>query len=84
MQGALLLVLFQVSHALEHALTDRAEGNLKRLFDRVPDQAVLVDLDAQGAPQIAAARQVPAASVDVGSDMLVKPGEQVSLLRNTR
>ena len=33
MQGALLLVLFQVSHTVEHMLTSRATGDLRALFE---------------------------------------------------
>ena len=32
-QGALLLVLFQVSHTVEHMLTSRATGDLRALFE---------------------------------------------------
>lgn len=78
-QGALLLVLFQVSHTVEHVLTKRAQGNLKNLFDRVPDEAVLVELDQDGTPVISDARNVPASQVVPGNNMLVRPGQQVAL-----
>ena len=84
LQGALLLVLFQVSHTVEHVLTERARGNLRSLFDRIPDRAVVVQLDDQGSPAIAGAQEVPAAQVAVGSNMLVRPGQQVRGLRRAR
>ena len=76
-------MLFQVSHTVEHVLTERARGNLRSLFDRIPDRAVVVQLDAQGSPAIAGAQEVPAAEVAVGSNMLVRPGQQVWTLRRT-
>ena len=44
LQGALLLVLFQTSHALEHLLTHKAQGNLTALYDTIPTSAVLVEV----------------------------------------
>lgn len=37
-QGALLLLLFQLSHILEEKFTARAQGSLERLFANLPDQ----------------------------------------------
>lgn len=76
-QGALLLVLFQVSHTVEHQLTDRATGSLQTLFDSIPDSATLVELGATGEPDMDQQRQVQAADVQLEQTMLVKPGEQV-------
>lgn len=76
-QGALLLVLFQVSHTVEHRLTDRATGSLQTLFDSIPDSATLVELGADGEPDMDKQRQLPAADVALEQTMLVKPGEQV-------
>lgn len=44
LEGALLLVLFQTSHALEHALADKARGNLQALYNAVPDTATIIDV----------------------------------------
>ncbi len=77
MQGALLLVLFQGSHMVEHVLTHRAQGDLRSLFNRVPDTAVLVDMKADGSPNLAETRRLPVQDVPVGSMMLIRPGEQV-------
>ncbi|GAB4823392.1 hypothetical protein N2152v2_010438 [Parachlorella kessleri] len=79
-EGALLLVLFQTSHTLEHLLTHRAQGNLAELYDTIPTSAVLVQVGGPGgAPELGSARQVTAGEVAVGNHMLVKPGEQVPL-----
>ncbi|KAL4859036.1 putative cadmium/zinc-transporting ATPase HMA1 [Chlorella vulgaris] len=79
LEGALLLVLFQSSHALEHLLTERAQGNLAALYDAIPKEAVLVSVDGDGSPDLASAHSVLAADVEVGAHLLVKPGEQVPL-----
>jgi cation transport ATPase len=79
LEGALLLVLFQVSHTVEHKLTDQAQGNLRTLFDSIPESATVVELDGDGEPVMDSQRQVAAADVRIGSTMLVKPGEQVPL-----
>jgi cation-transporting P-type ATPase J len=76
-QGALLLVLFQVSHTVEHRLTHRAQGSLQTLFDSIPESATLVELGADSEPDMDRQRQVKAADVRLGQTMLVKPGEQV-------
>ncbi|KAF8062959.1 HMA1 [Scenedesmus sp. PABB004] len=59
-EGALLLLLFRVSHLLEDRLTAKAAGGLQRLFDSVPDTAALVEVEPSGAPRAATARQVRA------------------------
>uniref|UniRef100_A0A383V263 P-type ATPase A domain-containing protein n=1 Tax=Tetradesmus obliquus TaxID=3088 RepID=A0A383V263_TETOB len=78
-EGALLLLLFRVSHLLEDRLTERAAGSLQRLFDSVPDTASMVEVDDGGAPRVATTQQVPAESVALGQHVLVRPGEQVPL-----
>jgi len=76
-QGALLLVLFHTSHAVEHALTARARGGLGALAARIPAVATAVDAPAPGAePDLASAREVPVGDVAVGQLTLVRPGEQ--------
>jgi heavy metal translocating P-type ATPase len=79
LEGALLLVLFQTSHAVEHLLTAKAQGNLQALYDAIPDHADIVQLDAVGAPLIESAQRVIATQVALGDIMLVKPGTQVPL-----
>lgn len=70
-------MLFQVSHVLEHKLTDQAQGNLQSLFDAAPEHATLVQLHPDGSPDMAQLQKAKAKGVAVGSNMLVRPGEQV-------
>eukprot|EP00889_Picochlorum_renovo_P000499 jgi/Picre1/27529/NNA_000496.t1 len=79
LEGALLLVLFQTSHAVEHMLTDKARGSLKALFESVPDHADLILLNSNGDPDMSSLRHVRARDVAVGEVLLVKPGCQVPL-----
>ncbi|KAI8469228.1 MAG: hypothetical protein J3K34DRAFT_459478 [Monoraphidium minutum] len=79
-EGALLLLLFRVSHLLEAKLTEAAGGNLARLFDSVPSRATLVEVDGEsGAPRAAGATEVAASSITLGQHVLVRPGEAVPL-----
>lgn len=78
MQGALLLVLFEGSHVLEHKLTGEAQGNLQALFDATPEHATLVELNQDRAPDMTKLQKAKARDVAVGSNMLIRPGEQVS------
>jgi hypothetical protein len=59
LQGALLLLLFRGSHQLEHRLTEKAAGGLQRLFDSVPDRAVVVEVEeGSNAPKVATSQEV--------------------------
>ena len=79
LEGALLLVLFQTSHAVEHLLTAKAQGNLQALYNTIPDHAEIVRMGADGVPIMATAQRIPAESVGIGEVMLVKAGCQVPL-----
>jgi cation transport ATPase len=76
-QGAWLLVLFNVSHAVEHHVTEAAQGGLKDLLERAPQTAALIDVKADGSPDYATERTVNAAEIRVGDTILVRPGQQV-------
>ena len=76
-QGALLMVLFESSHVLEHKLTDQAQGNLQALFDATPEHATLVQLKPDKSPDMAKLQNAKARDVAVGSNMLIRPGQQV-------
>lgn len=76
-QGALLLLLFNLSHELEDWLTAAARGNLNSLFEGVPTSATLVEVNAAGQPDSASERTVPVETVDVGQYILVKAGQEV-------
>ena len=79
LEGALLLVLFQTSHAVEHMLTDKAQGSLKTLFDSIPDHADIIELKEDGSPDMSTMRHAECTDVHVGDVVLVKPGCQVPL-----
>ena len=79
LEGALLLVLFQTSHAVEHMLTEKAQGSLKTLFDSIPDHADVIELKEDGTPDLSAMNHVECKDVRVGEVVLVKPGCQVPL-----
>lgn len=80
LEGALLLVLFQTSHSLEHALTAKARGNLKALDQAIPHHAELVTLSKEsGQPEMHSTRSVPVKEVEIGQLVAVKPGTQVPL-----
>jgi heavy metal translocating P-type ATPase len=68
--GALLIVIFATSGALEALATKRTEDSVRALLDLAPDQAVL--LDADGDEQL-----VDAAALVIGDEVLVRPGERL-------
>lgn len=71
-------MLFQASHTVEHILTARAAGDLKALFEGIPETATTVEMDLHGEPEMGTQHQELAAGVRVGTTILVKPGETVS------
>ncbi|MCX2715757.1 heavy metal translocating P-type ATPase [Mycolicibacterium sp. J2] len=68
--GALLIVIFATSGALEDVSTRRTEDSVRALLDLAPEQAVR--LDERGAEEIVAAAQLA-----VGDIVLVRPGERI-------
>lgn len=68
--GALLIVIFATSGALEELATRRTEDSVQGLLDLAPEEAVLVD-DA------GMQRPVDATALTVGDVVLVRPGERV-------
>lgn len=79
LEGALLLVLFQTSHAVEHMLTEKAQGSLRTLFDSVPDHADVITMNSNGDPDMTTLVHVEAKDVEIDQIVLVKPGCQVPL-----
>jgi cation-transporting P-type ATPase J len=69
--GALLIVIFATSGALEAVATRRTEDSVRGLLDLAPDRATL--LTAQGTEQ-----QINAADLAVGDEILIRPGERIS------
>jgi cobalt/nickel-transporting P-type ATPase D len=69
--GALLIVIFATSGALEDGATKRTEDSVKGLLTLAPDRATRIDTD--GTEQ-----SVDAGDVEVGDLVIVRPGERVS------
>lgn len=69
--GALLIVIFATSGALEDAATKRTEDSVKGLLDLAPDRAVRVDNDG-------IEETVNAKDLRVGDIVSVRPGERLS------
>lgn len=68
--GALLIVIFATSGALEDVATKRTADSVEGLLDLTPDRAVVVDDGGE--------RVVPAAALVVGDRVVVRPGERIS------
>jgi cation-transporting P-type ATPase J len=68
--GALLIVIFATSGALEAVATRRTKDSVRGLLDLAPDQATI--LTPQGDE-----RRVNAADLAVGDEILVRPGERI-------
>jgi cobalt/nickel-transporting P-type ATPase D len=69
--GALLIVIFATSGALEDVATKRTEDSVEGLLDLAPDRAVVIEDEGHE-------RMVPAAELAVGDRVLVRPGERIS------
>ncbi|MCV7411469.1 metal-transporting ATPase [Mycobacterium florentinum] len=67
--GALLIVIFATSGALEDAATKRTEDSVTGLLDLAPDRAVRIDADG-------VEESVNAADLRVGDRVIVRPGER--------
>ncbi|KHO18795.1 heavy metal translocating P-type ATPase [Mycolicibacterium setense] len=68
--GALLIVIFATSGALEDVATTRTERSVRGLLDLAPADATLLEGDAQ--------RVVAAESLRPGDRILIRPGERIS------
>ncbi len=68
--GALLIVIFATSGALEDVATRRTEDSVRALLDLAPERAVRVDRGVE--------TEVAVAELRVGDRILVRPGERVS------
>ncbi|MFJ6985625.1 MULTISPECIES: heavy metal translocating P-type ATPase [unclassified Streptomyces] len=69
LDGALLIVVFATSGALEALATARTEDSVRGLLDLAPDTATRLTADGE--------ETVPAALLRVGDLLLVRPGERV-------
>lgn len=67
--GALLIVIFATSGALESIATTRTEDSVRALLNLAPERATLVGATGE--------KTVAAASLKVGDHILVRPGERI-------
>ncbi|MBW0105968.1 heavy metal translocating P-type ATPase [Pseudonocardia sp. KRD291] len=67
--GGLLIVIFASSGALEAVMTARTRSSIDALLDLAPETATLVGPDGE--------REVAAADLVVGDEVLVRPGERI-------
>src|SRR3954462_14393859 len=68
--GALLIVIFATSGALEAFATRRTADAVRGLAGLAPEQATLLTAEGRG-------REAPAAALMIGARVLVRPGEPV-------
>jgi len=68
-EGALLLFLFSLGHALEHLAMDRARAAVEKLGELAPDTAVV---QREGVE-----RELPVEELERGDRVVVKPGERI-------
>lgn len=68
-EGALLLVLFSLGHALEHLAMDRARHAIEALADLAPKTALVV--------RDAIERELPVEDLNRGDQVLVRPGQRI-------
>jgi cation-transporting P-type ATPase J len=68
--GALLIVIFATSGALEAFATARTEDSVRGLLDLAPDTATRVGADGE--------ETVPVVDLAVGDVVLVRPGERIA------
>ncbi|WP_325049416.1 heavy metal translocating P-type ATPase [Saccharopolyspora rhizosphaerae] len=68
--GALLIVIFATSGALEALATARTEESVRGLLDLAPDTATLVT--ASGVEQVR-----PATELEIADEVLIRPGERI-------
>ncbi|MBM7489504.1 heavy metal translocating P-type ATPase [Micromonospora luteifusca] len=69
LDGALLIVIFATSGALEAIATRRTEDSVRRLLDLAPEHASRLTADGE--------QTVATADLDVGDVILVRPGERI-------
>lgn len=72
MEGALLLVLFELSSAMEHTVTYKAKGALHKLHELSPKMGWVIEEDGS-------IFQKSIKEIEVGTKLLVKSGEIVPL-----
>ncbi|MDI3389840.1 heavy metal translocating P-type ATPase [Streptomyces sp. B-S-A8] len=81
MDGALLVVIFATSGALEALATARTEDSVRGLLDLAPEAATRITGKTEGMEEAEEAEEteetVPADRLRVGDEILVRPGERI-------
>ncbi|MGK7958076.1 MAG: heavy metal translocating P-type ATPase [Crocosphaera sp.] len=67
--GAILILIFAISGALESFAMERTERNIQSLMAVTPDTARVIDKDGE--------KNVAISQLEVGDNVLVKPGEMI-------
>ncbi|MFJ8659886.1 heavy metal translocating P-type ATPase [Streptomyces sp. NPDC093795] len=76
LDGALLIVIFATSGALEAVATARTEDSVRGLLDLAPATATRI-LDADAADGADAEESVPTGDLVVGDVIVIRPGERI-------
>lgn len=71
-EGALLLVLFSLSGAMEDAVSEKAKGSISALYKLIPSKALIIKEDGE-------VYERGVKDIEVGVKILVKPGEVIPL-----
>lgn len=71
-EGALLLVLFALSHALEHMVTQKTKGALSSLQQIAPTMAIIIDTNGEN-------YQKSVREITPGTKILIRAGEVIPL-----
>lgn len=79
LEGALLFFLFHFAHVLESKFVSGAERSLEGLLDALPQKVRKVKSLADGSLDWSNQQQVRVEDVDVGTLIVVKPGEVLPL-----
>ncbi|TIC79113.1 heavy metal translocating P-type ATPase [Nocardioides sp. GY 10127] len=77
LDGALLIVIFATSGALEAIATQRTGDSVRSLLTLAPEHATRLLPDGLGGPGAATEERVPAADLAPGDLILVRPGDRL-------
>ncbi|SDN72631.1 Cd2+/Zn2+-exporting ATPase [Alkalicoccus daliensis] len=70
-EGAVVVILFAVSEALERYSMDKARQSISSLMDIAPDKALIKRNNEE--------MTVPTADIQIGDILIIKPGEKVAM-----
>jgi Cd2+/Zn2+-exporting ATPase len=70
-EGAIVVILFAISEALETYSMDKARASIRSLMDLVPKEALVRRNSTE--------RIVPVDEIEIGDIMIVKPGQKIAM-----